>query len=139
MDKVEVEPFVNANMIKKHELEIDKEKGGISVKNQSEDGFFNVFLAFGKKVSGKILQGKFNFSSMQRPGLISMAESHLQLLAYEFALLVRYIKAGVNEKDPLERLKLITTGIIGNLSYNVYRSKGKGPINPTLGETFSVI
>ena len=138
MDRIAIEPFVNANMIKKHELEIDKEKGGISVKNQSEDGFFNVFLAFGKKVSGKILQGKFNFSSMQRPGLISMPESHLQLIAYEYALMTKYLKACVNEKDPLERLKLITAGLIGNLSYNVYRSKGKGPVNPTLGETFTV-
>ena len=138
MNKITIEPFVNANMIKKHELEISTEKGGISVKNQSEDGFFQVFMAFGKKISAKILQGKFNFSSMQRPSLLSMPETHLQLLVYEFALLLKYVKAATDEKDPLERLKLITAGIIGNLSHNIYRSKGKGPINPTLGETFSV-
>jgi hypothetical protein len=138
MNKITIEPFVSASMIKKHEREIDTEKGGISVKNQSEDGFFQVFMAFSKKISGKLIQGKFNFSTMQRPGLISMPESHLQLIAYEFALMLKYFKAATDEKDPLERLKLITAGMIGSLSYNVYRSKGKGPINPTLGETFKV-
>lgn len=138
MNKITIEPFVNANMIKKHDLEISTEKGGISVKNQSEDGFFQVLMAFGKKISAKLIQGKFNFSTMQRPGLLSMSESHLQLIAYEFALMLKYFKAAANEKDPLERLKIITAGVIGNLCYNVYRSKGKGPINPTLGETFSV-
>ena len=138
MDEIIIEPFVNANMVKKHELEIEKDKGGISVKNQSEDGFFQVFMAFGKKVSSKLLQGKFNFSSMQRPALLSLPESHLQMIVYEFALMLRYFKAAGKQKDPLERLKLITTGVLGNLSYNVYRSKGKGPVNPVLGETFSV-
>jgi hypothetical protein len=139
MSNIVIEPFVNANMIKRHDLEVDKDKGGVSIKNQSDEGFFQVLLAFGKKVTGKILLGKFNFSTMQRPGLLSMPESHLQMLAYEFALMVKYFKAAITEKDPLERIKLISAGLIGNLSYNVYRSKGKGPINPTLGETFSVV
>lgn len=138
MIPVTLRPFTSANAIKKQELEIDKEKGGISCKNQSEEGFFKVLTSFTKKIGAKLIQGKFNFSSMQRPTLLCMAESHLQLIVYEFAMSVRYFEAASKQTDPLERMKLITAGIVGNFSYNVYRSKGKGPVNPVLGESYSV-
>ena len=42
----------------------------------------------------------------------------------------------VKEKDPIERMRLLLAGYIGNWTYNVYASKGRGPLNPLLGETY---
>jgi len=38
-------------------------------------------------------------------------------------------------KDPLERLKLLVSGIIGSVGYNIKEAYSKGPIQPRLGET----
>ena len=138
MNPITLKPFNSASSIKKHDLEVDKEKGGVSCKNQSEEGFFKVLTAFSKKLSAKILKGKFNFSTMQRPTLLSVPESHVQLVVDEFCLAVRYFKAASEETNPLERLKLITAGIVGNFTHNLYRLKGKGPLNPLVGETYAV-
>ncbi len=43
----------------------------------------------------------------------------------------------LKEKDAVEKLKLLTAGIIGNFSFNIFKSGGKGPVNPLLGETLS--
>lgn len=44
----------------------------------------------------------------------------------------------VNEKDKVERMKLLVSGIVGNLAYNVIRLGGKGPVNPFVGETYGI-
>lgn len=57
-------------------------------------------------------------------------------MADEYANLAKYLEAASRIDDHLERIKLVMAGIISNLSLNVAKMKGKGPLNPTLGETF---
>ena len=45
------------------------------------------------------------------------------------------VKAGI-EKDPLERMKLVTAFVLGGLHVNVAYCKSKPPLNPVLGETY---
>lgn len=130
--------FESPDAIEKHPLEIVKDKGGIDSKNQDHAGFFKVLTAFGKKIAAKVLKGKFNFSSMQRPTLLSLNVSHLQVLSYEFVLMAEYFLLAKDIQNDVDRLKMIVSGIIGNMSYNIFQAKGKGPVNPTLGETYSV-
>ena len=130
--------FLHANSIEKHPMEIVDNKGGVDCKSKDYAGIFKIIGAFGKKVTGKVIKGKFNFSSMQRPTILSLPESHLQMLSHEFNLALEYFSMASQVTDDLARLKIIVAGIIGNMSLNVFRSKGKGPVNPTLGETFSV-
>ena len=73
---------------------------------------------------------------MQRPALISYPLSHCQLMADEYANLAKYMEAAAKTGDHLERVKLVMAGIISNLALNVSKMKGKGPLNPMLGETF---
>ena len=73
---------------------------------------------------------------MQRPSLISYPQSHCQLMADEYANLAKYLEAAAKTGDHLERMKLTMAGIISNLALNVSKMKGKGPLNPLLGETF---
>lgn len=73
---------------------------------------------------------------MQRPSLISYPQSHCQLMADEYASLAKYIESAAKTGDHLERMKLVLAGIISNLALNVSKMKGKGPLNPTLGETY---
>lgn len=47
-----------------------------------------MILAFAKKIMGKMLSGKFNFTSMQRPAIITNPESHLEVIAYEFIIII---------------------------------------------------
>ena len=131
-------PFTGASSIPKHPREHDSEDGGISLKAEDNDGFWPVVKDFAKKIGGKVLSGKFNFSTMQRPSRLSLPISHLQLIANEFACIVKYVDLAVEAASPLDKMKLITAGIVGNLSLNIYTSKGKGPCNPTLGETLHV-
>lgn len=131
-------PFSGADDIPKNPQEITKDKGGIDCKNKEDPGFFAVATSFAKKVAGKILKGRFNFSSMQRPTVLSNPESHLQVLASEYALAFEYFSMAAKVTNDVDKLKLIIAGIVGNMSYNVYRSSGKGPVNPTLGETLTV-
>lgn len=131
-------PFTSANDIPKHPLEITKDKGGINCTNNDDPGFFSVVSSFAKKIAGKVFKGKFNFSSMQRPTVLSNPESHLQVLASEFALAFEYFSMAAGVQNDIDRLKLIVAGTVGNMSHNVFRSLGKGPVNPTLGETFAV-
>ena len=115
-----------------------KASGGVSLKGGAESGF-KVVTAFIGKCMKKMAQGKFNFSSFQRPALISFPKSHTQLMADEFANLAKYITEAAKKSDPIERLQFVTTGIISNLALNVAKMKGKGPLNPTLGETYSAV
>ena len=73
---------------------------------------------------------------MQRPSLISFPISHCQLMADEYANLAKYLEAASKTDDHLERVRLVMAGIISNLALNVAKMKGKGPLNPTLGETY---
>ena len=130
--------FVSQDNIEKHPMEIVKDKGGLLCKNTDDVGFFKVFSAFAKKISGKVLKGKFNFSSMQRPTLLSIPESHLQVIAQEYSLAFDYFISASTVQNDVDRIKLIVAGIIGNMSFNILRAQGKGPVNPILGETFSV-
>lgn len=57
-------------------------------------------------------------------------------MADEYANLAKYLEAASKTKDHLERVRLVIAGIISNLALNVAKMKGKGPLNPTLGETF---
>lgn len=138
MSFLKLSPFTSIDAIEKHPMEITKDKGGILLKTEEESGFFQVFSAFSKKIAGKILKGKFNFSSMQRPTLLTIPESHLQVLAQEYTLALEYFAIAGGVHDDLERLRIIVAGMIGNMQFNVFRVKGKGPVNPVLGETFSV-
>ena len=56
--------FLHANSIEKHPMEIVDNKGGVDCKSKDYAGIFKIIGAFGKKVTGKVIKGKFNFSSM---------------------------------------------------------------------------
>lgn len=131
-------PFISGDLIEKHPQEITINLGGINCKSQDDAGVLAVVAAFAKKVASKLLQGQYNFTSMQRPTLLSLPESHLQMLSREYILTLQYFLAAGQLSDPVNRLKLIVAGIISNMAFNPLRSKGKGPVNPTLGETLSV-
>lgn len=136
MQGIEIEPFAGAESVRRHEKENAREEGGINMKQDEEAGVWETLAAFTRKVAGKLLSGKLNFSTMQRPAALSNPVSHIQVIANEYCVLTRYIEAALTVRDPLERIKLITAGLIGNLSLNVYGSRGKGPVNPSLGETY---
>lgn len=138
MIQVPFPQFTSADNIERHQAEIYKDRGGIDCKNRDDPGFFSTVGAFAKKVAGKVLKGKFNFSSMQRPTMLSIPESHLQTLAHEYALALEYYRLAGTINDDVERMKLVVAGTIANMSYNVFRAAGKGPVNPTLGETLTV-
>lgn len=57
-------------------------------------------------------------------------------MADEYANLAKYLEVASRTDNQLERMKLLMAGIISNLALNVAKMKGKGPLNPTLGETF---
>lgn len=122
-------------LVKAHERENLTGEGGVNCEVKEGEGFFKLISAFIKKVTKKMLAGQFNFGTMQRPTTLSNPVSHVQLMANELAVVVDKCKLMIGTTDPLDRLKLLTAGIVGNLSYNVLRSGGKGPVNPVLGET----
>lgn len=74
---------------------------------------------------------------MQNPAIVCNPCSHLEIIAKEFILVLEYVKRMEKVEDNVEKLKLLTAGLIGNYSYNLCRAKGKGPLNPFLGETYS--
>lgn len=125
--------------IKPHERENLAGEGGVNCEVKDAEGFFKIITAFIKKVSKKVLSGQFNFGTMQRPTMLSNPESHVQIMTNELALIVDKCKLMTITPDPLDKLKHLVSGIIGNLCYNVLKSGGKGPVNPTLGETLVVI
>lgn len=131
-------PFNGSDSIPKNPLEITSNRGGINCKIVDDPGFIQIASSFLKKISGKILGGKFNFSSMQRPTIVSNPISHLQLLASEYVLAFEYFSKAAQVTNDIDRLKLIIAGVVGNMSYNIYGSQGRGPVNPTLGETLTV-
>ena len=73
---------------------------------------------------------------MQRPALVSCPKSHCQLMADEYCSLGKYIEAAAKSTDHTERVRIVTAGIISNLAINVSKMAGKGPLNPTMGETY---
>ena len=121
--------------IKPHERENLTGEGGVNVEVREGEGFFKLITAFTKKIAKKMLAGQFNFGTMQRPVMLSNPVSHVQLMPNELCVIVQKCKQMLAVADPLDRLQLLTSGIIGNLAYNVLRSGGKGPVNPILGET----
>jgi hypothetical protein len=54
----------------------------------------------------------------------------------EYANLAKYLEAAAKIEDKQERMKIVASGIIANLSINICKMGGKGPLNPLLGETF---
>ena len=121
--------------IKPHERENLTGEGGVNVEVREGEGFFKLITAFTKKIAKKMLAGQFNFGTMQRPVMLSNPVSHVQLMPNELCVIVQKCKQMMTVTDPLDRLQLLVSGIIGNLAYNVLRSGGKGPVNPILGET----
>ena len=121
--------------IKNHPMEVLTGKGGIDLKVK-DVGFGAMVKAVLKKISKKILSGSFNFGSMQNPAIVSLPQSHLSIIAREYSILIDFIKKMNETEDLVERMRLLTAGFIGNWSYNVYLSKGRGPLNPFLGETY---
>ena len=73
---------------------------------------------------------------MQRPALVSCSKSHCQLMADEYCSLAKYIEAAAKSTDLTERVRIVTAGVISNLAINVAKMSGKGPLNPTMGETY---
>lgn len=138
MTAVKIGVFEGSDAVKRHERENVREEGGINMRQEEEVGLWETLTAFVRKISAKVLMGRFNFSTMQRPAALSNPTSHIQVIANEYCVLTRYVEAALAVKDPVERLKLVTAGLIGNLSLNVYGSRGKGPVNPSLGETYHV-
>jgi len=126
------------DQIKPHEREFLTGEGGVNVEIKEGEGFFKIVTSFAKKVGKKMLGGQFNFGTMQRPTMLSNPISHVQIMPNELALVVEKCKLMVHTPDPLDRLKHLVSGIIGNLAYNVLISGGKGPVNPVLGETLVV-
>lgn len=124
--------------IKPIEREILTGAGGINCENKEGGSFFGVLASFAKKIGKKVLIGQFNFSSMQRPSQISLPVTHVQVIGNEFAYIVKACKIMLDVQDPIDRLQHLTSGVIGNLSYNVIKSAGRGPVNPVLGETLVV-
>ena len=124
--------------IKPHERENLTGEGGLNCEIKEGEGFFKIVTSFAKKIGKKMLSGQFNFGTMQRPTMLSNPDSHVQIMANELAYIVEKCKLMVGISDPLDKLKHLVSGIIGNLSYNVYKSAGKGPVNPVLGETLVV-
>lgn len=124
--------------IKPIDREILTGAGGVNCENKEGGSFFGVVTSFMKKIGKKMLTGQFNFSSMQRPSQISLPTTHVQVIGNEFAYIVKECKTMVDIADPIDKLKHLTTGVIANLSYNVVKSAGRGPVNPVLGETLVV-
>ena len=124
--------------IKPHERENLTGEGGVNVEVREGEGFFKLITAFTKKIAKKMLAGQFNFGTMQRPVMLSNPVSHVQLMPNELCVIVQKCKQMLTVTDPLDRLQLLVSGIVGNLAYNVLRSGGKGPVNPFLGETVVV-
>ena len=133
-----LKPFKGADAIEKHPRELVNNKGGVDLKPEGNIDTMKLIGAFAKKIAGKIMTGNFNFSAMQRPTMLSIPESHVKLLAQEVSLALQFFHRAGKETDDVERLKLIMSGLIGNLTYNCLRCAGLGPVNPTLGETYSV-
>lgn len=136
--KTELEKYVSDDQVPKHPLEIQKGEGGIDQTNSNSKSIMKIVGSFIKKITKKMFSGQFNFSTMQRPSIVSSPASHLQILAREFCIIINHCKKMEKEKDNLEKFKHLISGILGNFSYNIYKSGGKSPINPMLGETLSV-
>lgn len=135
--ELKLETYESDDKIPKHELDIQKGEGGIDQTNTNSKSIMKIVGSFIKKITKKMFTGHFNFSSMQRPSIVSSPATHLQILAREFCIIIKHCKKILKEKDDLEKFKHLISGILGNFTYNVFRSNGKSPINPMLGETFS--
>ena len=57
---------------------------------------------------------------MQNPAIVSLPESHLQIISKEYIVLIDFIKKMNGVSDPIERMKLLVSGFIGNWTYNAY-------------------
>ena len=123
---------------KVHEREVLTGEGGVNCEIKEGESFFKIVKAFVGKIAKKILAGQFNFGTMQRPTMLSNPITHVQIMPNELAIVVEKCKLMISKCDPIDRLKHLVSGVIGNLSYNLYKSEGKGPINPTLGESLIV-
>ena len=135
---VRVEPFVNENTMGVHQREIQKDKGGVDLSPAPGHNNNGVVASFIRKIGSKLLSGQLNFSSMQRPAMITNPYSHLEIIAYEFSILMPYLMYAFSLSDPILRFKTVVAGVIGNLPLNILQSAGKCPLNPLLGETYSV-
>lgn len=133
--RVVVESFTGDQNIAPHVREISEDDGGISLRLE-EMGLWETVSSFARKIIAKMWSGSLDFSSLQRPAAFTQPVSHLATIVNDHLLTIKHVQAMNGISDPRERLKLLTAGVIGNLCYSVFVSKGKGPVASCLGETF---
>lgn len=101
-------------------------QGGMDLK--IPENFVMIVKDFVKKFARKLLSGSFNLAKLIPPAKTLHHESFLMLNAIGMAINAKYMKAAAQHKDPLERLKLIASGLIGNLYLSDASCIGRIPI-----------
>ncbi|KAJ6230325.1 oxysterol-binding protein [Anaeramoeba flamelloides] len=86
-----------------------------------------------KNIAGNIFKSERDLCSITMPVGIFEPRSYLHRLVDIFQFCPIFFKVAAQEKDPLERLKLVICCVILGLHNTVAQAK---PFNPILGETF---
>ncbi|CAD8105315.1 unnamed protein product [Paramecium primaurelia] len=86
------------------------------------------------QIGRQILSGNLNLTTVSFPIKAMIPKSALEKVLMSSCLFPLYINRATQEKDPIERLKLIICATLGNFYVNCSFLK---PLNPILGETIS--
>lgn len=85
-----------------------------------------------KKIGRELLSGSFNLTKLSFPIKVMIPVSGLEKALNSTCMFPIYISRAAQEKDPVERLKLIICASLGHFFINLSFLK---PLNPILGET----
>lgn len=91
-----------------------------------------VLLYLAKKIGVNLLTGK-SIMNVSLPIKIFEPKSTLEKVANDYRFFPYYIKKAYAEKNPIERLKIMTTFCMASMQLEPQMLK---PFNPILGETF---
>jgi len=118
-------------------LEGVHKNGGLIINDN--DGLGAIVGDLVKQVGNKILEGNVvDMMKISRPARLTAPLTHLTCLGSDFRYTELMIKAA-SEKDPIERMKLVSTFLLGGIHLNLLDCKAKAPLNPILGETFQAV
>lgn len=111
------------------------EKNGAGLTLKSESGFISTLASFITKLGGHVLTGNFDLAALVPPSSVMVPYVLLQMYMDNFQYGLKFFKkAALETKDPVERLKLITAGLIADISTPLTISNGSPPIPAFPGE-----
>jgi len=119
------------------QLDIINETAGMNLTNgnpYADDGIATVV----KKMTGMVMTGGFNAVCMDFPSNMYFQESHGETALKDFAKVCHFVNVASQETDPIERMRIISAGLVANCTTLMRHTNGVPPYQDKVGDTLSV-